>query len=224
MKFCAGCGRPSNSSQSLQEIPSLFTQPISQSPTPGQAYFPHPAYPEPFSSQSGQSAIGGEKSSAGQRISLSAAIFGVICFFLPWVEMSCAGLSRSASGAQLASEVDLPEIWFVLIAMLAASGLALFQILRKRRGDFTEKRLSVGLIGAGIFPLFIFLFEYIRFSIEISKMKQSDPFGLGRWMGSAIENAVSYQFGGIFSAICAAAVAIGGLLHLVEAKKRRGSP
>lgn len=33
-----------------------------------------------------------------RRVSVSTATFGLICFFLPWVQVSCAGLKDSASG------------------------------------------------------------------------------------------------------------------------------
>lgn len=51
-----------------------------------------------------------------RKTSLSLAAFVLICFFLPWVELSCMGLEDSVSGFDLAREDKL--LWIVPIAML----------------------------------------------------------------------------------------------------------
>jgi hypothetical protein len=165
-----------------------------------------------------------EGSSTGQKISLSAALFGILCFFLPWVEVSCMGLRKTASGLQLASDANLPEVWLVLLAMLAAVCIVVLQILSRTGRNPLGKLLSLITIGAGILPIVICLFEWARFANDISKMKSSDTFGLGRVIGSAIENSVSPEFGGILIILCALSVIIGGFLHLANARKYRGSP
>jgi hypothetical protein len=163
-------------------------------------------------------------SSTGQKISLSAALFGALCFFLPWVEISCMGLRKSASGLQLAADVNLPEVWLVLLAMLAAVAIVVVQILSRKVRDPLGKLLGLATIGAGILPLVICLLEWARYSNDISKMKSSDSVGFGRMMGSAIENSVSYEFGGILTIVCALGVIIGGFLHLADARKYKDSP
>jgi hypothetical protein len=165
-----------------------------------------------------------EGSSTGQKISLSAALFGVLCFFLPWAEVSCMGLRKTASGLQLASDANLPEIWLVLLAMLAAVCIVGLQILSRKGRNPLGKLLSLITIGAGILPIVICLYEWARFASDISKMKSSDSYGLGRVIGSAIESSVSPEFGGILTILCALSVIIGGFLHLANAHKYRGSP
>ena len=41
-----------------------------------------------------------------RRVTLSLAIFVLICFFLPWVQLSCAGIEDSASGFDLARATE----------------------------------------------------------------------------------------------------------------------
>lgn len=231
MKFCVGCGNvtgelPSSPTQPTRQahydsqFPSQFsTQPPSHffDPAPGTA----PARPRPANEAARQIK---EESSTGQKIGLSAALFGVICFFLPWVEVSCMGMRKTASGLQLATDIDLPEVWLILLAMFAAVGLALFQIFGRMEGNPLNRLLSLASIGTGILPLAICLFEWIRFSNEISKMSKSDPYGFGRLMGSAIENSVSYEFGGILTVVCSLGMVIGGFLHLKNSRRLTSGP
>ena len=53
-----------------------------------------------------------------QRAALSLAAFVLICFFLPWVQLSCVGMKDSLSGYDLAREQD-KYLWFVPVFMLA---------------------------------------------------------------------------------------------------------
>ena len=66
-----------------------------------------------------------------RRINLSAAIIVLVCFFLPWVQVSCAGAKDSLSGLDLARQDDA-LLWliplvicsvlvFILVRMRAAS-------------------------------------------------------------------------------------------------------
>ena len=59
------------------------------------------------------------------RTTLSAALFALICFFLPWVQVSCLGARDSASGFNLARAGD-STLWLVPLLMIAvlACGLA----------------------------------------------------------------------------------------------------
>ena len=53
-----------------------------------------------------------------RRVSISLAGFVLICFFLPWVQLSCVGLRDSASGFDLARSGDT-LLWLVPVFMLA---------------------------------------------------------------------------------------------------------
>jgi hypothetical protein len=41
-----------------------------------------------------------------RRVTLSAAVFVLVCFFLPWVQVSCGGVKDTASGFDLARGGD----------------------------------------------------------------------------------------------------------------------
>lgn len=54
---------------------------------------------------------------ATRRLTLSAAGFVLICFFLPWVQVSCLTVRDSASGFELARR-DNQVLWLVPLFML----------------------------------------------------------------------------------------------------------
>jgi hypothetical protein len=53
-----------------------------------------------------------------RRINVSAAVIVLICFFLPWLQVSCAGAHDSLSGFELARH-ESALLWLVPILMLA---------------------------------------------------------------------------------------------------------
>ena len=63
-----------------------------------------------------------------RRINLSGAIIVLVCFFLPWVQVSCAGGTNSLSGLNLARH-DEPLLWLIPLAMCA---VLVFVLLRRR--------------------------------------------------------------------------------------------
>jgi len=63
-----------------------------------------------------------------RRVNLSAAIIVLVCFFLPWVQVSCAGAKDTLSGLGLARQDD-PLLWLVPLAMCA---VLIFILLRMR--------------------------------------------------------------------------------------------
>ena len=67
--------------------------------------------------------------SNARRISMSAAVFVLICFFLPWVEVSCGGAKDSVSGFNLASDGE-QALWFIPVFMLAFIAIGTMQIWR----------------------------------------------------------------------------------------------
>lgn len=78
-----------------------------------------------------------------RRVSLSAAVFVLVCFFLPWVQVSCVGIKDSASGFDLARD-GRGELWLVPLLMLAFILLGLLRSWKKTPTVFA----SVGVIGA----------------------------------------------------------------------------
>jgi hypothetical protein len=53
-----------------------------------------------------------------RRVNLSAALIVLVCFFLPWVQVSCGGASDSLSGFDLARNENT-LLWLVPLLMLA---------------------------------------------------------------------------------------------------------
>jgi len=63
-----------------------------------------------------------------RRTTLSLAIFVLICFFLPWVQLSCVGMKDSVSGYDLAREGD-KFLWFVPLFMVAVVVFGLLRLI-----------------------------------------------------------------------------------------------
>lgn len=61
-----------------------------------------------------------------RRINVSAAIIVLICFFLPWVQVSCGRGSDTLSGLGLARG-DHPLLWLIPILMLAVLTVGLLR-------------------------------------------------------------------------------------------------
>jgi hypothetical protein len=61
-------------------------------------------------------------------INLSAAIIVLICFFLPWEQISCGGARDTLTGIQLARDAQI-SLWSipVVMALVATGGLMLWR-------------------------------------------------------------------------------------------------
>jgi hypothetical protein len=66
-----------------------------------------------------------------QRITVSAAAFVLICFFLPWIQLSCMGVRDSASGFDLARSGER-ILWLLPLLMLAIIILGLVRFIWER--------------------------------------------------------------------------------------------
>jgi hypothetical protein len=109
------------------------------------------------------------KLSRGYKVSSSGAGLAVLCFFLPWIRVSCAGQSVDLSGWQLAAGTTVgsgfgaqrvpgePILFLVLLAGLGVLALAYFSL---QRGYLTELD-GLGVIGLGALPLLVL---FIKFS------------------------------------------------------------
>ena len=62
-----------------------------------------------------------------RRINLSSAIIVLVCFFLPWVQVSCAGAKDTLSGLDLARQDDL-LLWLIPLLMCALIVLVLLRV------------------------------------------------------------------------------------------------
>ena len=80
-----------------------------------------------------------------RRINISAAFIVLVCFFLPWEQVSCGGAKDTLNGLDLARH-DHPLLWLVPLLMLAVLVVGLV----RRRDE--SKRLSsiVSIISGGV--------------------------------------------------------------------------
>ncbi|MEK6302106.1 MAG: hypothetical protein AABO41_15460 [Acidobacteriota bacterium] len=77
-----------------------------------------------------------------RRVSVTLAAFVLICFFLPWVELSCTGLKDSVSGYDLARSTSL--LWLIPASMLAVFLLGLTKLIWDNRPAVFALAASVG--------------------------------------------------------------------------------
>ncbi len=82
------------------------------------------------------------------RITLSAAVFVLICFFLPWVEVSCLGAKDSMSGFNLARGSDRELLLIPLLMILVLMFGLIHALLDRAPGLFSLSGMSGGLISA----------------------------------------------------------------------------
>ena len=80
-----------------------------------------------------------------RRINLSAAIIVLVCFFLPWEQVSCGGARDTLTGMDLAR--DQAALWLVPLAMVVAIVIGL-SILRKQPEMFAIVSMICGAVAA----------------------------------------------------------------------------
>ena len=70
-----------------------------------------------------------------RRINLSAALIVLVCFFLPWVQVSCAGATDTLTGLKLARD-DHTLLWLIPLLMLAVIVVGLLRTRREKPQGF----------------------------------------------------------------------------------------
>ena len=91
-----------------------------------------------------------------RRINISAALIVLVCFFLPWEQVSCGGAGDSLSGLDLARH-DYALLWLVPLLML---GVLVVSFLRRRAE--ARSLFSVVSIVAGGITTFVMNTERLR--------------------------------------------------------------
>jgi hypothetical protein len=89
-----------------------------------------------------------------RRINLSATIIVLVCFFLPWVQVSCAGARDSLSGFSLARQDDA-LLWLIPLAMGA---VLIFVLVRMR----AARAQFLGLLSTGCGLIVVWLMNRER--------------------------------------------------------------
>ncbi|HSQ24108.1 MAG TPA: hypothetical protein VLN44_06855, partial [Pyrinomonadaceae bacterium] len=73
-----------------------------------------------------------------RRVNISAALIALVCFLLPWEQVSCAGAKDTLSGLDLARHNQM-LLWLVPLLMLA---VIVVGVLRRRN----EKPLLLSIV------------------------------------------------------------------------------
>jgi nitrate/nitrite transporter NarK len=82
-----------------------------------------------------------------KRINLSAAIIVLVCFFLPWVQVSCAGAEATSSGLNLARHDDA-LLWLIPLSMCAVLVVGLLHARRENAKVYGITSAICGVIVA----------------------------------------------------------------------------
>ena len=65
-----------------------------------------------------------------RKVSISAALIVVLCFFLPWIQVSCGGAKDTLNGVDLARDGH-GLLWLIPALMIAA---AIFSFVQSGKG------------------------------------------------------------------------------------------
>lgn len=77
---------------------------------------------------------------------MTAALIVLVCFFLPWIQVSCGATKDTASGVDLARDGSA-ELWLIPLLMLAVLFLGL-KVWNERRALPALLSLLSGLVSA----------------------------------------------------------------------------
>lgn len=130
-----------------------------------------------------------------RRINLSAALIGLVCFFLPWVQVSCGGAKDSLSGLDLARGGQT-LLWLVPILL---GGLALLEILRALQEQVTFYSIVSALCGG-----------VTVYSMNRERVRAHDESGL------ITAQLTGWFWLGLFAEL---AIVISGLLLFIRGKR-----
>lgn len=82
-----------------------------------------------------------------RRVTTSMALIALICFFLPWVQLSCGSSEDRLSGVDLARDGH-PGLWLIPLLMLVVLFLGTARVWKERRELSALIILIAGLVSA----------------------------------------------------------------------------
>jgi hypothetical protein len=133
-----------------------------------------------------------------RRVTISAALIVLVCFFLPWIQVSCGATRETASGIDLARDGS-GELWLIPLLMLAVLFLGL-KMWKERHALSALVSLISGLLSA--------------YLINRERLKFEDGSGFIR------VGTTGWFWLGLFSSIVIVVFAVVRILRL---RKRDGS-
>jgi hypothetical protein len=131
-----------------------------------------------------------EKSSKGHKIGSSGAALAILCFFLPWILVSCGNETVKVNGWNLAAGTTIgqglfaqrvegrPILFLVLLAAFVVIALAYFAY---KRGTLTPTMDGYGLIGLGALPLLILFISFSGVKDQAAQQGVLVEFQIGLW-------------------------------------------
>src|SRR5688572_25839999 len=84
---------------------------------------------------------------SSRRIPISLGLITLICFFLPWIQLSCGTSESRLSGVDLARD-GKSALWLIPVLMLAVLFLGIRQARQNKQGVSALIHLVAGLVSA----------------------------------------------------------------------------
>lgn len=81
------------------------------------------------------------------RVNISLSLIVLICFFLPWVQMSCGTSTDRLSGVELARDGH-SGLWLIPVLMFVVLFIFLTKVLKDKSGLSSLVSLFAGLVSA----------------------------------------------------------------------------
>lgn len=152
------------------------------------------------------------KLSTGQIVGFGAALFVLLCFFFPWVELNLFLASTSLSGFHLATGSGpagsnfggVPSLLLVPLSMVAV--LVLVAACFMGSASQLKGLAAALLIGAGGISALIILYQYFSLNQQLNQ----DVFGM------ITQKMFSYSFGAHASLVGSLIVVGGGFFDLIK--------
>lgn len=131
-----------------------------------------------------------QKSSKGHKVGSSGAALAILCFFMPWILVSCGGQTTKVNGWDLASGTVIgsgfsaqqiegkPILFLVLLAALGVLALAYFAF---KRGSLTPVMDGYGLIALGAVPLLILFILFSGAKDQAAQQGVYLEYQIGLW-------------------------------------------
>ncbi|MBV6396883.1 MAG: hypothetical protein HFACDABA_02485 [Anaerolineales bacterium] len=131
-----------------------------------------------------------EKSSKGHKVGSSGAALAILCFFLPWIMVSCGGQTTKVSGWELAAGKTIGQGFYaqqmegkpiLFLALLAAFGVLYLAYAAFKRGSLVPTMDGYGLIALGGLPLLILLIQFSGAKDQAAQQGIYLEYQVGLW-------------------------------------------